>query len=592
MSAWLCLLREMTTRAWRIDPRRSGVCLVLLVLLAGVSASTALSGRWLIDAAGLGMLAGTLGAVALGTVLYGLSATGFALYANLRTDINTHVALHLKSEVAVAASTISGIAHLERADYLDRIGLVRTGAWAMAGAGWSMAETASAAISLGLSLWLLGSVHPALTLLALLAVPVLLAAHRGRILIQRATDSTAELERVETELHNLCISPESAKELRTSGSGGFVSDEADRLWAQALRRRAGAQVRSSALQLVGWSIYVAGFAAGLLLLASLVADRRATVGDIVLVIALAGQLRFEISQTVTGITSLGEAGHAIGHYRWLMEYAKRERRAGRMRPPGRLRDGITLRDVGFRYPAADREVLSGIDLHLPAGRAVALVGVNGSGKSTMVKLLTGMYGPTTGTIEVDATAMTELDPDAWRSRITGTFQDFQKLELVTRECVGVGDLPRIDDPGEVSRAVASAGASSVVARLPDGLETQLGRVFDGVQLSHGQWQRLALARGHMRETPLLVVLDEPTAALDPQAEDEIYRRFVRQIRDTAANGTIALLVSHRFSTVRIADLIVVLAGGRIVEIGSHDELIAAEGTYAEHYRVQASGYQD
>jgi len=590
MRAWSRLLRHVVTIAVRIDPWRSGACIVLVVLLAGVNAAIALSGRWIVDAAGLGTVAGTLAAVAFGTAVYGLSATGFALYGNLRADVSTHVAAHLGSEVAATASSIPGIAHLERADYLDRIGLVRNGAWAMAGAGWSVAETAAAFLSLGLSLWLLGSVHPALTLLALLAVPLLYLAHRGRILIQRATDATAELERVETELHDLCIKPESAKELRTSGSGNAVSDEADRVWARALSRRAGAQIRSSALQAVGWSINMAGLAAALLLLVSLVVDRHATVGDVVLVVALAGQLHYQLGSTMTAITQLGEAGHAIGHYQWLMEYARREQPSGRRRPPERPRDGITLRDVSFHYPGTDRDVLTGIDLHLPAGATIAVVGINGAGKSTLVKLLTRMYEPTTGTIELDGTPFSELDPVAWRSRNTGTFQDFQKLELVVRESVGVGDLPRIEHIAEVERAVTSAGARSIVDGLPDRLDTRLGTVFDGVQLSHGQWQRLALARGHMRDAPLLVVLDEPTAALDPQAEDEIYQRFVGQLRTTTGRGTITLLVSHRFSTVRMADLIVVLADGQIAEMGGHHELLAAGGTYAEHYHTQVRGY--
>ncbi|WP_063784126.1 ABC transporter ATP-binding protein [Streptomyces sp. SBT349] len=590
MRTWLWLSRQMLTMAWRIDPLRSGACIVLVVLLAGVNAAIALSGRWLVDAAGQGTLAGTLWAVALGTVLFGFSATGFALYSNLRVDVSNHVASHLSSEVAATASAIPGIAHLERADYLDRIGLVRNGAWAMAGAGWSAAETGASAVSLGLSLWLLGSVHPALMLLTPLAVLLFLAAHRGRILIQRTSETTAELERTETELHHLFINAESAKELRTSGSGEAVSDEADRMWVQALRCRAGAMVKASALQLIGWSIYVAGIAAALLLLVSLVVDNRATVGDIVLVVALVGQLRDQTGQTITGITQLGMAGHAIGHYQWLMEHARRERPTGGRRPPGRLREGITLRNVGFHYPATDREVLTGIDLRLPAGSTVAVVGVNGAGKSTLVKLLTGMYEPTTGIIDVDGTPMGELDTVAWRSRMAGIFQDFQKFQLVVRESIGVGDLPRIDQPAEVERAVTGAGARSIVAGLPDGLDTQLGRIFNGVQLSHGQWQRLALARGHMRDTPLLVVLDEPTAALDPHAEDEVYQRFLAQVRATCGDGTIAVLVSHRFSTVRMADLIVVLADGRIVETGSHDELLAANGSYAEHYLTQARGY--
>jgi ATP-binding cassette subfamily B protein len=222
---------------------------------------------------------------------------------------------------------------------------------------------------------------------------------------------------------------------------------------------------------------------------------------------------------------------------------------------------------------------------------VALVGENGAGKTSLVKLLCRFYDPTEGRITVDGVDLRQLDLEGWRARTGAAFQDFVHFQLVAREAVGVGDLPEIDDLARVATSVREAGASRVVDRLPDGLETQLGRWFEGgVDLSEGEWQRVALARGLMRPAPAVLVLDEPTASLDPRAEHEVFARFAAMARSGDAASPLTILVSHRFSTVRMADLIVVLHDGRIEELGSHDELLAAGGRYAQLFRLQASRY--
>jgi ATP-binding cassette subfamily B protein len=233
-----------------------------------------------------------------------------------------------------------------------------------------------------------------------------------------------------------------------------------------------------------------------------------------------------------------------------------------------------------------------VSISLHPGEVRALAGENGAGKSTIVKLLTGMYRPTAGTVRVDGADLADLDLDAWRARTTATFQDYLRLELLAREAVGVGDLPRLDDEDAVLAALERAGADDVVARLPDGLDTALGRRFGGHELSGGQWQRVALARGLMPDDPLLVVLDEPTASVDAPTERALFERYARAARAAAESyGAVTLLVTHRFATARIADLIVVLEGGRVVDAGSHDELVARGGTYAELYALQAAGYR-
>jgi len=219
-----------------------------------------------------------------------------------------------------------------------------------------------------------------------------------------------------------------------------------------------------------------------------------------------------------------------------------------------------------------------------------------------VKLLGKLYEPTAGAIYVDDRPLARLPADLWRERLAGAFQDFFRFELLARHSVGLGDVSRIEDERAAATAVERAGAIDDVARLPAALHTQLGSTWpDGVDLSFGQWQKLALARGFMRDDPLLLVLDEPTAALDSETEHALFERYAAAARDPHvaevgfgacnADGRITILVSHRFSTVRMADLIVVLDGARVAEVGTHDELIARGGQYAALYGIQAAAYR-
>jgi len=249
-------------------------------------------------------------------------------------------------------------------------------------------------------------------------------------------------------------------------------------------------------------------------------------------------------------------------------------------------------------------VLDDVNLMLPAGSVVAIVGENGAGKTTLVKLLAKMYEPRSGSILIDDTPLARVPADQWRARLAGAFQDFFRFEFRARQTVGVGDVPRLDDAPAVMAAVGRAGADDVVVKLKAGLDTQLGPTWpNGVDVSFGQWQKLALARGFMRDGPLLLVLDEPTAALDAETEHALFERYAAAVRgvgpvlsdrpDQAShrNGRITILVSHRFSTVRMADLIVVLDGSRVAEVGSHEELIAKGGPYSELYGIQAAAYR-
>ena len=255
-------------------------------------------------------------------------------------------------------------------------------------------------------------------------------------------------------------------------------------------------------------------------------------------------------------------------------------------PPVPGERGVRFEGVGFQYPDQSGWALRGVDLFIPAGRSLALVGQNGAGKTTFIKLLTRLYAPTEGRILLDGRDLRDWDEAALQARIGVIFQDFNRYQLTARENVGVGSVDDLDDVPRVERAVERGGASQDVSRWSRGLETPLGRWFkDGTELSGGQWQKIALSRAFMREQADILVLDEPTAALDAEAEHTLFERF-RQL----TQGRTTLLISHRFPTVRMADHIVVLEGGHIVEQGAHDALIAADGRYAHLFALQASGY--
>ena len=248
--------------------------------------------------------------------------------------------------------------------------------------------------------------------------------------------------------------------------------------------------------------------------------------------------------------------------------------------------GLRFAGVGFRYPEQPRWVFQDVNLFIPKGQSVAVVGHNGAGKSTLVKLLTGLYTPTSGRILLDGLPLQAYEQEELRARFSVVFQDYNRYQLSFRENVSIGSVPHMEDESRVQRAVTRGGAGPVLDRLEQGMDAQLGHFFDeGVELSGGQWQSVALARGFMREEADTLVLDEPSAALDADAEQRVFERF----KELAAGRT-TIIISHRFPTVRLADRILVLDGGRLTEDGTHDELLARGGTYARYFRQQAAGY--
>jgi ATP-binding cassette subfamily B protein len=262
------------------------------------------------------------------------------------------------------------------------------------------------------------------------------------------------------------------------------------------------------------------------------------------------------------------------------------RSADARKAPHPIKHGIEFRNVSFRYPDREDWALRNINLHIGPGEKLALVGANGAGKTTLIKLLTRLYDPTEGEILLDGIDLREYDLDDLRDSIGVIFQDFVRYQVTARENIGFGQIKALEDEPRILSAAERGGADQVVAELPKGYDTILGRWFEkGVELSGGQWQKMALGRAFMRDSEVLV-LDEPTAALDAEREYEIFQRF-RELTD----GKIAILISHRFSTVRMADRIAVIENGQLTELGDHQELLDYDGVYAKLFNMQAEGYR-
>jgi ATP-binding cassette subfamily B protein len=452
----------------------------------------------------------------------------------------------------------------------------------------SLFSTLGWILRLGVTMALLASIHPALLLLAVFAIPTVLTSGWRPAVERAAQERGAQSSRLSRHLFTLATTAAPGKEVRVTGIGERLITDRRAAWQRWYGPVAAARWGSAWWLALGWAVFGLAYVGAVVFVSRFL---RAPASSVLLVLAAGARLSGYIGATV------GEIGFLRGFWMdgsrrlaWLEDYAASVAALGDLPVPQELHQGVRLEHVSFTYPGTSRVVLEDVSLFLPAGAVVAIVGENGAGKTTLVKLLAKMYEPTTGQILIDEVPLSRLDAGEWRSRLAGAFQDFFRFEFRAGHTVGLGDFPRMDDDPAVAAAVDRAGAADVVARLALGLDTQLGPTWpNGVELSFGQWQKLALARGFMRDQPLLLILDEPTAALDAETEHALFERYAAAAR--TSSGRITLLVSHRFSTVRMADLIVVLDGSRLVEVGSHEELMARNGQYAELYGIQAAAYR-
>ena len=539
-----------------------------------------------------------------------LGALGLALAAALtwvlrivsdRTQrrFRDRVAIALECHVADLQASVATVEHHERPDYLDRLSILRNQVFVLDHMYMALFSTCGWILRLAVATGLLMSVHPALALLLAFALPTVVTSSWRPAVERAAEQAGAQAERLSRHLFDTATTAPPGKEVRVAGIGRRLIRDRRTAWQRWYAGVAKARWQSAIWHTLGWAAFGAGYVAAVVFVAYVL---EGSAGAVLLVLAAGGRLSAYISATV------GEIGFLRGIWMdgskrmaWLEDYAAAKAESADQPAPDALARGISLRDVCFAYPSANgasdagKMVLKDINLDLPAGAVVALVGENGAGKTTLVKLLAKMYEPVSGSILVDGRDLSRIAAGDWRGRLAGAFQDFFRFEFRAARTVGIGDSPRMDETEAVATAVQRAGAADVVQALREGLQTQLGPTWtNGVEVSYGQWQKLSLARGFMRDEPLLLVLDEPTAALDAETEHALFERYARAARgsgDTPANGRITLLVSHRFSTVRMADLIVVMDGARVVESGSHEALMAAGGQYAELYGIQAAAYR-
>lgn len=516
----------------------------------------------------------------------------------LSERLNRRVAVVAMDRLYRAVGRSSGLSRIEDPTFRDRLMLAQQ---AGRGGPGRLVEHAFGIASATLTLaGFLGTLLVLNSWVALVAFTAAVPNLVAQLRLARARAAVAwritPLQRREIHYAELLVSVAAGKELRLLGLGELFRGRmvGEMLAANVAQDRQ--QLRETRTEGV-LALLSAGIAGGCLLWAVWLATHgRFSVGDVsVFILALAG-LQANLRSI---IMTLGAAQAALLLFHQYREVERAEPDLpvpASSRPTTVLRDGIEVDDVWFRYGPDKPWVLRGVTMTIRRGQAVALVGLNGAGKSSLIKLLCRFYDPTRGVIRWDGTDLREMDPTCLRERIGAVFQDYMEYDLSAAENVGVGDRHALDDRARIVAAAQRAGADSVITQLPHGYHTLLSRIFadaadaadpeTGVLLSGGQWQRIALARAFMRDGRDLMILDEPSSGLDAQAESEIHER----LRQHRADAT-SVLVSHRLAAVREADTIVVLTEGRVSEAGTHAGLLAANGDYARLFRLQARGYE-
>jgi ATP-binding cassette subfamily B protein len=531
-------------------------------------------------------------------VLVGGSAIGLGVSATLTWFLVTvstrvqrrfrdKVTIALESHVARLQATVATIAHHERPEYLDRLAMLRDQVFVLDHMYMSLFSTCGWLLRLAVTLALLMSIHVALALLAVFALPTVLTSTWRPVVEREALERGAQANRLARHLFTLATTAPPGKEVRVTRIGERLAAERRAAWERGYRPIAAARAGSAVWHALAWTVFGSAYVGGIVFVS---AGLHAPAAQVLLVLAAGARLSAYVGAAVAEIGFLrGFWMDGSRRLAWLEDYAAALAARADRKVPDAIRSGVRFEHVSFAYPGTSRLALEDVTLTLPAGSVIAIVGENGAGKTTLVKLLAKMYEPTSGAIYVDDVPLARMPADEWRARLAGAVQDFFRFEFRARHTVGLGDVPRLDEEPAVVSAVSRAGADDVVARLSAGLETQLGPTWPGgVEVSFGQWQKLALARGFMRDRPLLLALDEPTAALDAETEHALFERYAAAAR---AAGRITILVSHRFSTVRMADLIVVLDGARVVEVGTHAELMTRGAQYSELYGIQAAAYR-
>jgi ATP-binding cassette, subfamily B, bacterial len=572
---------------WRASRAGTIVLGAVTVVAAGLPLAVAWVGKAIVDAVvardrdlalrwvliELALVAGVAGA------MRGLSLLRSILGARLAVDINVMI---------LEKAQQLDLRHFEDAEFYDRLTRARR-------------EASSRPISVVTSCFtLIQSVMTLIGYIALLvqysgwavggllvaAVPATLAEMRFSAQAFRLQTWRSPERRRLNYIEYVLANDEHAKEVKAYGLGPLLLDRFKRQGEVLYREDRGLAVRRAGwgyvLSLVGTGAFYACYGA----MAIGAAAGELTLGELTLYVVAFRQGQQSFQSSLAAIGGMYEDNLYMSN---LFSYLAIETSAPLLLQAGPERDeqGIRFDKVGFKYPGQERWALRDVSIFIPRGQSLALVGQNGAGKTTFIKLMTRLYEPTEGRVLLDGRDLRSWEPDALRRRVGVIFQDFNEYQLALRENVGFGSIDHLEDAPRLERAVDRGGAAELVRTLSKGLDTQLGRWFqDGVELSGGQWQKIALARAFMREDADILVLDEPTAALDAEAEHAVFERF-----RALTTGRTTILISHRFPTVRMADRIVVLEEGRIIEEGTHGDLVAAGARYAQLFSLQAQGYR-
>ncbi|WP_076262465.1 ABC transporter ATP-binding protein [Intrasporangium flavum] len=535
--------------------------------------------------------------VAAGIVVGVLQAVSWPLVWFFVDDLGERFARH---RVLRLIAGIPTVAHHDLPEMADRVSTLRREARDLGAAGQRLGTDASTVVGTVTLAGVLGSIAWWLALLVPAALLPAWASGRAFRARYEAERHNEQAIRAADRLLDIARGPATGLEVRCSGAPATLVDALGSALDERMSAVAEASRVTRPFAVVTRLAWIALLAVAVVGVFASVRAGSLGVGSLVVLVLLVPQVE-SMATMLQGLVARGvRTAQHLARLDELEQYAAGFAGSPAGHPsdgdassrPWRLERGIELVDVGFTYPGATSPSLEGVTLHLDAGTTVALVGENGAGKSTLVMLLARLHDPTRGRIRVDGRPLTELPHASWHERLGAVFQDHTDPHVLVHEAVGIGDLDGATDE-RVDAALGRADASGLVAALPRGRDTQLGRQFaGGTDLSGGQWQRLAVARGLLREEPLLMLLDEPSSALDAAAEDAILGGYLSRAREVRRRtGGITVVVSHRLSTVRAADRIVVLEGGRVVEDGTHDELVAAGGPYAELFDLQARSYR-
>jgi ATP-binding cassette subfamily B protein len=519
-------------------------------------------------------------------------AVAYALHGYTRLATTSRVGIALRARLLDRVMETPPIAFESPATY-DALLRARQAAGRPVGAVQGVADLGQGIVTLVGSVGLLATAGPwiAIALVVSVVPSAVLDARLARS-EHAAFSARAPRQRRLGWFEHVLSSWENLKEVRLLGLSGPLRGRLDALSERFRDEDLGMSRRRMLVNVLGSSLAALAFYGAYAAVVVEAAAGGVTVGALTMYVAAFRQGQSALQRVLSAGNGLNEGALYLGDL--FAFFDARTELPGASAPPLAIplappmaERGLRFVDVGFRYPGREEWAVRHVDLYVPEGESLAIVGHNGAGKSTLVKLLTGLLPPVEGAVLLDGRDLRAWEPDALRRRMTVMFQDFLRWHLPVRDNVGFGDVARADDDAGIARALERAGAAELVARLPAGLDTPLGREFDdGIELSGGQWQRLALARAFMREGADLLVLDEPTSALDAAAEIELFAR----IRELWVGRT-SIVISHRFPTVRHADSIVVIDRGAVVEQGTHEQLVAGGGLYARLFALQAEGYR-